>query len=103
MDDPPPIQKATVCRTSASAKCSHWFGRGRGRSLRLSALPYGAHVLRAAVQNAGEGDGEASWLVERTRDRRYFWHRGTISYPDPECSPGSVTSTIEKRNPPKPA
>ena len=24
---PPPIQKATFCRTSASAECRHWSGR----------------------------------------------------------------------------
>ena len=107
----PPVLQAAITTEDGAATASGdvvWFGGGgglyaRGRSLRLSALPYGTNLLRAAVQNAGEGDGEASWLVEKTRDGRYFWHRGTISYPDSECSPGSVTSTIEKRNPPKPA
>jgi len=80
-----------------------WFGAGggllgRGRALRLSALPYGVHVLRAAVANAGDGDGEASWLVERTRDDRYYWHRGNVSYPE-ECRPGTVGSGPKKDEP----
>ena len=39
--------------------------------------------------------GEA--IVERTRDDRYFWHRGTVTYTDPECHPGTVSASFEKR------
>lgn len=88
--------------TASAAGDVAWYGPrgglyGRGRSLQLSVLPYGAYVLRAAVENAGDGDGEGSWIVERTRDDRYFWHRGTVTYTDPECHPGNVSASFEKR------
>ncbi len=70
---------------------------GRGRSLPLSVLPVGTHVLRVAVQDAGDGSGDESWIIERTRDGRFVWHRGTVSYPDPECRQQVVSSNDEKR------
>jgi hypothetical protein len=97
----PPIIRATVIgpegATSAVGEIG-WHAAqgglyGHGRTLQLSALPYGVHVLRATVANGGDGSGEASWLVERTRDGRYLLHRGTITYPDPDCSPSSVQAS----------
>lgn len=73
---------------------------GRGRSLPLSGLAVGTHVLRVAVQNTGDGNGDASWIIERRRDGRYVWHRGTITYPDPECTHDDVSSTHDKRDRP---
>lgn len=83
----PPIVRATVTTaegTTSAAGEIRWHGAhgllyGRGRSLQLSALPYDVHVLRAPVANGGDGSGEASWLVERTREDPYFLHRGTIN------------------------
>jgi hypothetical protein len=57
---------------------------GRGRSLLLSNLPVGVHVVHASVLNEGDGEGTRAWIFERTRDGRYLWHRGTITYPEPE-------------------
>ena len=98
-----PVVRATVTAaegaTSAVGEVA-WFGPrgglyGRGRSLQLNTLPYGVHVLRASVANGGDGSGEASWLVERTRDGRYLLHRGTITYPEPDCQPGSVEASVK--------
>ncbi len=101
----PAVLRAVVRNDDGTASAAGdvaWYGpRGglyaRGRSLLLSVLPYGAYVLRAAVENAGDGDGVGSWIVERTREDRYFWHRGTVTYTDPECHPGSVSAAFEKR------
>jgi hypothetical protein len=103
----PPIVRATVTGPDGATVPGDvgWFGAtgglyGRGRSLQLSALPHGVHVLRAAVSDTGHGSGEASWLVERTRDDRYFLHRGTIRYPDPDCGRGDVSASLRPRSDP---
>ena len=106
-----PIIRATLTNDEGTATAAGditWHDErgglyGRGRSLQLSALPYGVHVLRAAVANTGDGSGEASWLIERTREDRYYLHRGTISYPDPECPPGSVQATVKPSPEPPPS
>ena len=51
MNTPPPIQKATFCRTYASAKSRHWSGRAVGWSscpILLSRILYrlGAPMIR---------------------------------------------------------
>ncbi len=102
----PPILRATLWSEegteSASGFVAWYNGRGallgRGTTLQLNALPLGVHAIRAHVSNAGDGDGEAHWLIERTREHRYFLHRGTITYPDPDCPQGDVTSTHEPRS-----
>ncbi len=79
-----------------------WYGAsggllGRGKSLLLSTLAVGTHQIRVAVENTGDGSGDASWIIEHTRDGRFVWHRGTITYPDPECRHDDVTSSYEPR------
>jgi hypothetical protein len=103
----PPIVRATVTGPEGATAGGDilWFGPrgglyGRGRSFQLNAVPHGVHVLRASVENRGEGSGEGSWLIERTRDDRYFLHRGTITYPDTDCPPGSITAGPTPRTDP---
>jgi hypothetical protein len=103
----PPIVRATLTGPDGATASGEvdWFGPrgglyGRGRSLQLSTVPYGVHVLRAAVANTGDGSGESSWMVERTRDDRYFLHRGTIEYPESECRPGQVSASLKPRGEP---
>jgi hypothetical protein len=106
----PPVVRATITGPDGATVSGDvgWFSAngglyGRGRSLQLSALPHGVHVLRAAVGDTGHGSGEASWLVERTRDDRYFLHRGTVRYPDPDCRPGDVSASLRPRPDPPPS
>lgn len=70
---------------------------GRGKSFPLGSLAVGTHVIRVAVENTGDGSGDASWIIEHTRDGRFIWHRGTITYPDPECRHDDITSKYETR------
>jgi hypothetical protein len=101
----PPIVHVAVTRADGSTIDSGqigWYGPGggligRGRSLALSVLPVGVRVVRAAVLNTGEGEGIASWLFERTADGRYFWHRGTVTYPDPDCPPRITSASVDHR------
>ncbi len=90
--------------TTSNAGPVSWYGSrggliGRGRSFLLNNLPVGVHLVRAFVADGGDGSGTASWLFERTRDGRYFWHRGTITYPDPDCPQGDVKATREPKRP----
>lgn len=100
----PPMVRVAVRSddgTTSVAGDVTWHGAnggllGRGRSLPLNVLPVGVHAVTAYVADTGEGSGTATWMFERTRDGRYFWHRGTITYPEPDCQPGGITATRER-------
>ena len=97
----PPIVRVAVRTeddTASAAGDVSWHGAnggllGHGRSLSLDVLPVGVHAVTASVADAGDGGGSATFLIERTRDSRYRWHRGTVTYPEPHCAPGGVTAT----------
>lgn len=101
---PPTVRVAVTTADGSTSTTSQvsWFDArggliGRGRSIALNTLPVGVHTIRASVANGGDGDGTASWLIERTRDGRVLWHRGTITYPDPSCASPAVKATQTKR------
>ena len=102
----PPILRLALTADDGARTASGeigWYGAGggllgRGRSLPLSTLAVGTHVIRVAVENTGDGSGDAQWIIEHARDGRFIWHRGTITYPDPDCRHDDVTSRYENRN-----
>lgn len=101
--DLPPVVRVAVRSNDGTASAAgdvSWHGPdggllGRGRSLPLNVLPVGVHAVTASVADTGDGAGSATWLFERTRDGRYQWHRGTVTYPD-ACPPGGVTAARER-------
>ena len=75
-----------------------WYGGagsqiGRGRSFDLRQLPIGFQQLRAVVLNTGQEGGSTRWMVEHSRDNHFRIHRGTITYPDPNCPPEDQNPT----------
>jgi hypothetical protein len=105
----PPIVRVAVRTeddTASAAGDVSWHGAnggllGHGRSLPLDVLPVGVHAVTASVADAGDGAGSATFLIERTRDSRYRWHRGTVTYPEPHCARRRRVTATRARHAPR--
>ncbi len=85
------LRVAVVGTRGGDAGTIRWHGStggelGRGRTLDLRALPVGQSVVTASVVGASDRVKRAQWLVERTRDGRFFLLKGDQHLPDP-CAP----------------